>query len=136
MIRKSLAIAALAGLAVVPGTAHADVSPAESAARAYIAALLSHNASSVPFAPDCHRVENGVPTGFTGADLRLQLEFGPQYRIITAIHDLTVTTNGDHVDAHYWLDTGLFGIKLKTAEVTESFEVPAGSIKEINANFV
>ncbi len=136
MIRKSLAIAALAGLAVVPGTAHADVSPAESAARAYIAALLSHNAANVPFAPDAHRVENGVPTGFSAADLRFQLEFGPQYRIITAIHDLTVTTNGTHVDAHYWLDTGLFGVKLKTAEVTESFEVPGGLIKEIDATFV
>ncbi|MGV9680868.1 hypothetical protein ACWDSJ_36830 [Nocardia sp. NPDC003482] len=135
MIRKSLAIAALAGAAVVPGTAHADVSPAESAARAYIDALLSHNSSNVPFAPFTRRVENGVPTGFTALDLHLQLDYGPQYRIITAIRDLTVTANGDHADAHYNLDTGLFGVPLTSVHVDESFEVPNGQITEINANF-
>ncbi len=52
------------------------------AAQAYINALVSHDASTVPFAPDCTRIEFGVKTGFSGNHLRRSLNGGPQYRVI------------------------------------------------------
>ena len=52
------------------------------AAQAYIDALVSHDASAVPFAPDCVRVEMGLKTGFSGNHLRRSLNGGPQYLVI------------------------------------------------------
>jgi hypothetical protein len=40
------------------------------AAEAYIDALASHDGDSVPFAPDCVRIEQGVQTGSSGDHLR------------------------------------------------------------------
>ncbi len=47
------------------------------AAQAYIDALVSHDASTVPFAPDCTRIEFGVKTGFSGEPLAPQPEWRP-----------------------------------------------------------
>ncbi|WP_243770101.1 hypothetical protein [Amycolatopsis acidicola] len=107
--------------------------PAADAAHAYIDALLSHDASAVPLAADAHRVENGLPTGSSGADIRWQLENGPQYRVIDAIRDVTVTTDGDQADAHYLLDAGVLGVDLATTEITEHFDVRGGEIHYIEA---
>jgi hypothetical protein len=134
MMRKMFTIALVAGaLAGLPSTAYAETSPAEAAARAYIEALVTHDASAVPLAEDAHRVENGIPTGCSGEDIRWQLDNGPQYRVITAVRELTVSVRGDHVDTHYLLDTGLLGIDLVTVQVTESFVVPEGLISQITA---
>src|ERR1700751_45140 len=61
------------------------------AADAYIEALATHDADSVPFAPDCVRIEQGIKTGFSGNHLRRGLRRGPQYRVIAA------TVDGDQV---------------------------------------
>ncbi|MCW2689443.1 MAG: hypothetical protein JWR37_4333, partial [Mycobacterium sp.] len=50
------------------------------AAQAYVDALVSHDGDSVPFAPECVRIEQGVKTGFSGKHLRRSLNRGPQYR--------------------------------------------------------
>ena len=106
------------------------------AADAYVQALLSHDASNVPLAADAHRVENGLVTGVSGADIRFQLDYGPQYRIITAIRDLTWTVTGDTVLGDYLLDTAVPGVpvRLATAHVVETFTIPADTeIHDINA---
>jgi hypothetical protein len=46
------------------------------AAEAYIDGLVTHKADSVPFAPDCVRIENGLKTGFSGNHLRRSLNRG------------------------------------------------------------
>ncbi|WP_106180198.1 hypothetical protein [Prauserella shujinwangii] len=141
MLRRklvALAVAVVGVLAVLPPTAAAatgtTVRPA--AARAYLDALVTHDASAVPLARDARRVENGIPTGFSGADIRWQLEHGPQYRVITGIRELTLTVRGDRVDTRYLLDTGLLGIDLVTTEITEYFLVRDGEIRYIDATIV
>ena len=52
------------------------------AAQSYIDALVNHDATSVPFAPGCVRIEFGFKTGFSGDHLRRSLNGGPQYRVI------------------------------------------------------
>ncbi len=57
------------------------------AARTYVAALLSHDGDSVPYAPGAVRYEVGLKTGFSGNHLRRSLSRGPQFRVIRAIRD-------------------------------------------------
>jgi len=71
------------------------------AAQAYIDALVSHDASAVPFATDCTRVEVGLKTGFSGNHLRRSLNRGPQYRTIATTTTPEFTVDGDEVRATY-----------------------------------
>jgi hypothetical protein len=108
------------------------------AADAYIAALASHDGDSVPFAPDCVRIEQGVKTGFSGNHLRRSLTRGPQYRIIAATTDREFTVDGDEVHATFTVVTkaALFGRRV-VAPVKETFLIPAsdGKIHHIRARF-
>jgi hypothetical protein len=108
------------------------------AADAYIDALASHNGESVPFAPDCVRIEQGIKTGFSGDHLRRSLTRGPQYRIITATTDRNFTVDGDEVHATFTVVTKavLFGRRV-VAPVEETFRIPAsdGQIHHIRARF-
>jgi len=95
------------------------------AARTYVAALLSHDGDSVPYAPGAVRYEVGLKTGFSGNHLRRSLSRGPQFRLIRAIRDEEYRVEGDEVVADYLIDAGLFGRTLVTARVHETFVIPA-----------
>ncbi|HLS00310.1 MAG TPA: hypothetical protein VK069_12000 [Mycolicibacillus parakoreensis] len=98
------------------------------AAQAYIDALVSHDASAVPFAADCVRIEVGVKTGFSGAHLRRSLDRGPQFKLIKAATTPDYTVSGDEVRAVYDIITkpALAGRRV-CAHVDETFVIPATS---------
>ena len=108
------------------------------AAEAYIDALVTHDADSVPFTPDCVRIEQGIKTGFSGNHLRRSLNRGPQYRIIAATTDRKFIVDGDQVHATFTVVTkaALFGRRV-VARVDETFVVPAsdGKIHHIRVRF-
>ncbi|MFE6925525.1 hypothetical protein ACFVAV_31245 [Nocardia sp. NPDC057663] len=128
---------ATAFLALGTATAVAAPNPADTAreaiARAYIDALVSHDASAVPFTPDATRVEVGFQTGYSGPQLTADLENGLQYRVIQAVRDLTMSESGDTVTTRYLLDTGIAGVRLTTVEIVETFVIPADAIQSIEA---
>ncbi|MGF0318097.1 hypothetical protein [Nocardia fluminea] len=132
-------VSALAAVFLALGTATAAAapnaadSPRQAIARAYLDALVSHDASAVPFAPDATRVEVGLRTGYSGPQLSADLDNGLQYRVIQGIRDLTMSESGDTVTTHYLLDTGVAGIRLTTVEITETFVIPVDSIQTIEA---
>jgi hypothetical protein len=101
------------------------------AAQCYIDALVSHCGDSVPFAPGCIRIEQGVKTGFSGNHLRRSLNRGPQYRIIAATTNPEYTIAGDEVRAVYNVLTKVsFGGRTVGARVDETFVIPAGASGE------
>ena len=106
------------------------------AARAYIDALVSHDADKVPFAPGCTRIEFGVKTGFSGDHLRRSLNGGPQYRIIRETSVPEFTVDGDLVRAKFELVTkpSIAGRRVG-ARIEETFLIPAedGTIHHIKA---
>jgi F420H(2)-dependent quinone reductase len=108
------------------------------AADAYIDALATHSADSVPFADDCVRVEQGIKTGFSGDHLRRSLNRGPQYRVITATTDREFRVAGDEVHATFTVVTkaNVLGRRV-VAPVRETFLIPAsdGRIHHIRARF-
>lgn len=124
---------AIAGPAVSADPTRVDTER-EAVARAYIDSLLSHDASAVRFAPDATRVEAGLKTGWSGEQMRRDLEHGPQYRVIQGIRDLEMSEAGDVVSTRYLLDSGVAGVKLLTVEITETFEIPDGTIHAIVAH--
>jgi len=108
------------------------------AAESYVEALASHHGDSVPFAPDCVRIENGVKTGFSGNHLRRSLNRGPQYRIIAATTDRAFSVDGDNVQATFTVVTkATFGGRRIVASVRETFLIPAadGLIHHIKVTF-
>jgi hypothetical protein len=108
------------------------------AARAYIDALVSHEGDSVPFAPDCIRIEQGVRTGFSGNHLRRSLTRGLQYRIIASTTQPQYSIAGDEVRAVYDVVTkASFGGRRVAARVDETFVIPAqdGRIHHIKVRF-
>ncbi|MBV8930385.1 MAG: hypothetical protein JO152_14790 [Mycobacteriaceae bacterium] len=106
------------------------------AADAYIDALASHDGDSVPFAPNCVRIEQGVKTGFSGNHLRRSLSRGLQYRIIAATADRKFTVDGDRVHATFTVVTkaAVSGRRV-VAPVDETFLIPDGTIHHIRARF-
>lgn len=107
------------------------------AAQAYIDALVSHDASAVPFAPNCTRTEIGLKTGFSGKQMRRDLDRGPQYRVIKSISRPEFTVSGDEVRARFELLTkpSLAGRRVG-ARIDETFVIPAsdGQIHRITAS--
>ncbi|MFZ0834864.1 MAG: hypothetical protein WAM92_17685 [Mycobacterium sp.] len=106
------------------------------AAEAYIDALVSHDASAVPFGDGCVRIENGLKTGFSGNHLRRSLDRGRQFRLLAAITDREFTIDGDEVHATF---TVVLKVKLAgrrvVAHTVETFLIPAsdGKIHHIRA---
>jgi hypothetical protein len=98
------------------------------AAQAYIDALVSHDAATVPFAPGCTRVEVGLKTGFSGDHLRRSLNGGLQYRVIESATAPQFTVHGDEVRARFELMTKpRFAGRRVGARVDETFLIPASS---------
>lgn len=96
------------------------------AAQAYIDALASHDASAVPFAPGCTRVEVGLRTGFSGNHLRRSLDRGLQYRVIKSVTAPDFTIDGDTVRARFDLSTKPnLGGRRVGAHIDEKFLIPA-----------
>ena len=108
------------------------------AAQAYVDALVTHDGDSVPFAPDCTRIEQGMKNGFSGNHLRRSLNRGPQYRIIGAASAPEYTVDGDEITAKYDVLTkvSLAG-RRAAAHVDETFVIPAsdGKIHHIRVRF-
>jgi hypothetical protein len=106
------------------------------AAQSYIDALVSHDASGVPFAPGCTRIEIGVKTGFSGAHLRRSLNGGLQYKVIRATTAPEFTVVGESVRARFDLVTKpSIGGKRVGAHIDETFVIPAdGLIHHIRAD--
>ena len=107
------------------------------AAQAYIDALVSHDGDSVPFAPECTRVEQGLKNGFSGNHLRRSLSRGPQYRIIQATTTPRFTVRGDEVLAEYAVLTK-FSVagRRAAARVDETFRIgDDGLIHHIRVRF-
>lgn len=130
-----LAAAAVAVAVPVAASAAPDPtdSPNEAMARAYIDALVSHDASGVVFTPDATRVEAGLQTGFTGAQLANDLNHGIQYRVIQGVRDLAMSESDDTVHTRYLLDAGVGSQRLMTVEIVETFELENGAIDRIVA---
>jgi hypothetical protein len=128
-----VAVVLALGTATAAAQPNAADSPRQAIARAYLDALVSHDASAVPFAPDATRVEVGLQTGFSGPQLSADLENGLQYRVIEGIRDLTMSESGDTVTTHYLLDTAVAGVRLTTVEITETFVIPVDAIQTIEA---
>jgi hypothetical protein len=96
------------------------------AAQSYVDALVNHNGDSVPFAPDCIRIEQGIKTGFSGNHLRRSLSRGLQYRIIAAATTPEYTIDGDEVRAVYnVLTKPRLGGRRVAARIDETFVIPA-----------
>ncbi|WP_394837503.1 hypothetical protein LVJ94_11405 [Pendulispora rubella] len=107
------------------------------AADAYVRALVSHDARDVPFADDARRIENGLLTGCSGDDIRVQLEHGPHYWFIQRIYDVRWSVIGNEVQGTYLLDASLpaIPIRLATVQITERFVVSDdGRIRFIEAS--
>jgi hypothetical protein len=106
------------------------------AAQSYIDALVNHDGDSVPFAPDCVRIEQGLKTGLSGNHLRRSLNRGPQFRIIAATTPPKFSVDGDRVRAQFDVITkpSLLGRRV-CAHIDETFLIPAtdGKIHHIRA---
>ncbi|WP_430334593.1 hypothetical protein [Rhodococcus sp. ACT016] len=142
-IAKTSMLSLLAATAVAvaaPVVASAAPNPAdtpnEAMARAYIDALVDHDASAVRFTPDATRVEAGLKTGYNGPQLTNDLNHGIQYRVIQGVRDLTMTESGDTVHTRYLLDAGIAGQRLMTVEIVETFDFQDGAIDRIVATIV
>jgi len=115
--------------------AHAPVStdaPAVAMVRAYLRAVLTHDASHVRLAVDAWSVENGQRTGESGAEIRDRLERRDRGRSPRRIRDLTFREHPDAVVARYLLDV-VAGGEPSTVSVTEHFTVPGAEIRSIVA---
>ncbi|WP_433608098.1 hypothetical protein [Prescottella agglutinans] len=135
---STLSLLAAAAVAVAaPSVASAAPNPADTPnqamARAYIDALVDHDASAVLFTPGATRVEAGLQTGFNGPQLTNDLNHGVQYRVIQGVRDLTMTENGDTVHTRYLLDAGIAGQRLMTVEIVETFDFEDSAIGRIHA---
>ncbi len=104
-------------------------------AKAYVDALVSHNANEVRLHPDCTRTELGVKTGRNGAHIARSLMFGPQFRLIHQVSDFSATVVDGHVDTSYLVHVQPKFLRL-AARVTERFELDeVGRITAITASF-
>lgn len=128
--RRDLAVPLLAGIAEETGGP--TDSPRVAMAREYIASLVTHDASKVRLARQCHRYENGQRTGNSGDEIRSMLETGGQYRPISGIRDLEFREWGSDVVARFLLDMTT-GRDSLTVAITEHFAIPSAEIEAITA---
>ena len=117
---------------------HPDADPGESeatlaAAKRYVAALLSHDASDVPAAADVWRIENGHVTADGGDHLRRSLESEIMHTV-QAITDERWFVDGADAAVFYDLRAAV-GDGAMMVRIAERFRVLAGEIVEIEAVF-
>ena len=143
--RIGVALAAIAGSLVLasPAEAATGCSQADSqaASQKYLDALTDRNAAwSIPLTPIVIRTENGVPTAFTAADLKLQLYLHIQYSVFESIENVVWTWQPDGranvIKAVYDIPVGVGGQPLASSTVDEDFTLTADCrIKRIDATF-
>jgi len=115
-------------------TATSDGDPGvEAAARAYLDALVSHDAAGLPLADDVRRMENGQMTGSGPVDLRASLESDVMLSV-QATSDEHWLLAGDSAVVFYSL-LAKFGDDTMLVRIAERFRVRAGEITEIEAIF-
>ena len=103
------------------------------AAQAYLASLVSHDASAVPLADRVWRIENGKNTG-DGADaLRKSLESEIMHTV-QRISDARWFASGDSAAVFYTLYARA-GASSLPVRIAERFRVVGGRIAEIDAIF-
>jgi len=145
--RRLIATAAVAcGLILTaPVAAQADTGCSEAnsqaASQKYLDALVDRNAAwSIPLEPFVLRVENGLPTAVSAADLKLDLYLHVQYSVFTSINNVVWTWNPDGranvIKAVYDIPVGLGNLPLAGSTVDEDFTLTAACrIKRIDATF-
>jgi hypothetical protein len=106
-----------------------------SAAGKYIDALVSHDPSDVPLAPDVHRRENGIHTGDSADAIRRSLSPPTPNEVITDSRDIRwfVDSKTNDVIAYYLLDVAT--TPPQVVHLAERFRVEGGLITEIEAIF-
>ena len=120
------------------GCSQAD---SQAASQKYLDALVDRNAAwSIPLAPIVVRTENGLPTAFTAADLKLQLYLHVQYSVFTSIENVVWTWQpggrASVIKAVYDIPVGLGDLPLAGSTVDEDFTLTADcKIKKIDATF-
>ena len=147
LTRRILATAALAVsvLLFAPTAAQAASScsqaDSQAASQKYLDALVDRNAAwSIPLDTFVLRIENGLPTALTAADLKLDLYLHVQYSVFTAINNVVWTWNPDGranvIKAVYDIPVGLGSVSLASSTVDEDFTLTATcKIKRIDAKF-
>lgn len=147
LIRRLILVAAIAGSLVlttpVAAQAATGCSQADSqaASQKYLDALIDRNAAwSIPLDPFVVRIENGVPTSVTAADLRLQLYLHVQYSVFESIENVVWTWQPDGranvINATYDIPVELADQPLGSSTVDEDFTLTADcKIKRIDATF-
>ena len=125
-----VAVAALVFTVAHPSqAAGCDRSCRIAAGDAYLASLVSHDASNVPLEENAQRYENGSNTG-NGAQAIRDANASPIMFVITGIQDLHWEVEGQDAVASYFLDT------VAPTYIIERFTVDdAGLISQIVANF-
>jgi hypothetical protein len=136
VIRRAIVPVVLAALAALVGTPAAAAPACDDecridAARAYVEALATHDASAVSLHPEATRVEAGIQTGFSGEQIRRDLEHGPQYRVIEAVRDARFVADGETVVADFALD---LVVPVVGSRVHEVFTFEDGRIRTIVAD--
>jgi hypothetical protein len=101
------------------------------ACRAYLAALVSHEASRVPLAPDAWRVENGANSGASSAAIASSLE-SPLMKAVAGIDDVTWFAERDQAASFYTLRVQA-GERRGSCRIAERFRVRDGELVEIEA---
>ena len=102
-----------------------------SAARAYLAALVSHDASRVPLADGAWRVENGRDTGASGAAIRASLE-SEVMASVQSVADERWFVSGDAAAVFFTLGLRM-GDTEGSVRVAERFRVVGGELAEIES---
>ncbi|HEY7106005.1 MAG TPA: hypothetical protein VH986_06365 [Acidimicrobiia bacterium] len=112
------------------------------AASAYLDALVSHDASAVPLAPQAWRVENGRNSGDSGAEIARALE-ADIMGVVTGVRDLVWCVEDDTAIVFYTLDVDLgrlpnvlttgdaAGSETSAKRLGERFRVHDGLLAEI-----
>lgn len=109
----------------------------QSAANAYIQALLSHDASNIPLTEDATRWENGIKTAAGAKAIRNSVENDLSLKATHAIRDTRWLIDGNQAIAFYLLDVVIpyTTLHASTTRIAERFLVEKGSIKEIEVIF-
>jgi hypothetical protein len=135
----SAAAAAQEAASAASAATECQANDPRAAADAYLAALLSHDASAVPFADGVRRVENGLVTGRSAAEIRRDLNTSIKYKIIRGLHDRVYSQDAPAPDGtvslhvNYVLDIGAPDFTLLKTKVAERFDVKCGQLTYIEA---
>jgi hypothetical protein len=117
-----------------PGRSARGATPREkviAACQAYLDALVSHDASRVPLAADCWRVENGADTGASGDAIAKGLE-SPIMQMVAGVDDVRWYVDSDDAAAFFTLQVKA-GERRATCRIAERFRVRDGELIEIES---